>query len=83
MILAAGLMLAVSTTKGSQEQQGGNSGVRGQRPAERWCWRWPGSSAPALVVVMMMMMMIRGTVADRSGVRRSTMPSAGERAAQR
>jgi hypothetical protein len=58
-----------------------NSGVRGQRPAERWCWRWPGSSAPA--VVMMMMMAIRGTVADRSGVRRSTMPSAGERAAQR
>jgi hypothetical protein len=35
------------------------------------------------VVVMMMMMAIRGTVADRSGVRRSTMPSAGERAAQR
>jgi hypothetical protein len=29
-----------------------------------------------------MMMAIRGTVADRSGVRRSTMPSAGERAAQ-
>jgi len=25
----------------------------------------------------MMMMAIRGTVADRSGVRRSTMPSAG------
>jgi hypothetical protein len=36
-----------------------------------------------VVVVMMMMMAIRGTVADRSGVRRSTMPSAGERAAQR
>ena len=83
MILAAGLMLALSTTKGSQEQQGGNSGVRGQRPAERWCWRWPGSPPPAVVVVMMMMMAIRGTVADRSGVRRSTMPSAGERAAQR
>jgi hypothetical protein len=51
-----------------------NSGVPGQR-----CWRWPGSSALAVV---MMMMAIRGTVADRSGVRRSTMPSAGERAAQ-
>jgi hypothetical protein len=36
-----------------------------------------------VVVVMMMMMAIRGTVADRSGVRRSTMPPAGERAAQR
>jgi hypothetical protein len=81
MILAAGLRLALSTTKGSQEQQGGESGVRGQRPAERWCWRWPGSPSP--VVVMMMMMAIRGTVADRSGVRRSTMPPAGERAAQR
>jgi hypothetical protein len=61
-----------------------SSGVRGQWPAERWCWRWPGSSAPAVVVVVMMMMMaIRGTVADRSGVRRSTMPSAGEGAEQR
>jgi hypothetical protein len=87
MILAAGLMLTLSTTKGSREQQGRNSGVRGQRPVERWCWRWPGSSAPAavvvVVVVMMTMMAIRGTVADRSGVRRSTMPSAGERAEQR
>ena len=82
MILAAGLMLALSATKGSQEQQGGNSSVRGQRPAERWCWRWPGSPSPA-VVMMMMMMAIRGTVADRSGVRRSTMPPAGERAVQR
>jgi len=62
--MAAGLMLALSTTKGSQEQQGGNSSVRGQRPAERWCWRWPGSPSPA-VVMMMMMMAIRGTVAQR------------------
>jgi hypothetical protein len=36
-----------------------------------------------VVMMMMMMMAIRGTVADRSGVRRSTLPSAGERAAQR
>ena len=79
MILAAGLMLTLSTTKGSQEQQSRNNGVR-QRPAERWCWRWLGSPAPAVV---MMMMAIRGTVADRSGVRRSTRPPAGERAAQR
>jgi hypothetical protein len=34
-------------------------------------------------VVVVMMIAIRGTVADRSGVRRSTMPSAGERAARR
>jgi len=34
-------------------------------------------------VVVVMMMAIRGTVADRSGVRRSTRPPAGERAAQR
>jgi hypothetical protein len=78
MILAAGLMLTLSTTKGSPEQQGGKQWRA--RPAERWCWRWPGSPAPAVV---MMMMAIRGMVADRSGVRRSTMPSAGERAAQR
>jgi hypothetical protein len=63
MILAAGLMLTLSTTKGSQEQQSRNNGVR-QRPAERWCWRWLGSPAPA-VVMMMMMMAIRGTVAQR------------------
>jgi len=61
MILAAGLMLTLSTTKGSQEQQSRNNGVR-QRPAERWCWRWLGSPAPAVV---MMMMAIRGTVAQR------------------
>ena len=41
------------------------------------------AGAAVVVVVVMMMMAIRGTVADRSGVRRSTMPSAGERAAQR
>ena len=54
-------MLTLSTTKGSQEQQGRNNGVR-QRPAERWCWRWLGSPAPAVV---MMMMAIRSTVAQR------------------
>ena len=80
MIVAAGLMLALSTTKAVKSSRAENSGVRGQRPAERWCWRWPGSPSPAVV---MMMMAIRGTVADRSGVRRSTRPPAGERAVQR
>jgi hypothetical protein len=64
MILAAGLMLTLSTTKGNQEQQGGNSGGRGQWPAERWCWRGSGSPVPTV----MMMMAIRGTVAGGAAV---------------